>query len=64
MDKVRKVGKGGWHPEGRESWRGDFKGINKVVRYPQGLGRNLYGNRLTMTVSIGRISGQGKRHAF
>jgi hypothetical protein len=27
--------KGGWHPKGKdggkESWRGDFKGINQVV---------------------------------
>ncbi len=37
MDKVKKIGKGGWHPEGRESWRGDFKGINKVVCYTSGM---------------------------
>lgn len=31
----RNVVKEGWHPKGRdggkESWRGDFKGINQVV---------------------------------
>lgn len=30
--------KGGWHPQGKEggkeSWRGDFKGINQVVSSP------------------------------
>jgi hypothetical protein len=30
--------KGGWHPKGKdgkkESWRGDFKGIDQVVRSP------------------------------
>ena len=30
--------KGGWHPKGKdggkESWRGDFKGINQVVWIP------------------------------
>lgn len=35
MDKVKDVAKGGWHPKGKEggkeSWRGDFKGINQVV---------------------------------
>lgn len=29
------IAKGGWHPKGkdggRESWRGDYKGINTVV---------------------------------
>ena len=32
----RNVMKDGWHPKGKEggkeSWRGDFKGINQVVR--------------------------------
>ena len=36
MDNVKGVMKGGWHPKGKdggkESWRGDFKGINQVVR--------------------------------
>ena len=36
MDKFKEVAKGGWHPKGKdgkgESWRGDFKGINQVVR--------------------------------
>lgn len=35
MDKVKNVTKSGWHPSGKdgkkESWRGDFKGINQVV---------------------------------
>ena len=40
MDKVNKIRKEGWHPSGKqgssgsgskESWRGDFKGINQVV---------------------------------
>ncbi len=35
MDKLKGVAKGGWHPEGKgggkESWRGDFKGINQVA---------------------------------
>ena len=35
MDKVKGVAKGGWHPKGKdggkESWRGEFKGINQVV---------------------------------
>ena len=34
-DSMRNVMKGGWHPKGKdggkESWRGDFKGINQVV---------------------------------
>lgn len=29
------LAKGGWHPKGKdggkESWRGDFKGINQIV---------------------------------
>ena len=36
MDKIKGVAKGGYHPKGKEggteSWRGDFKGINTVVR--------------------------------
>lgn len=35
MEKVKNVTKSGWHPSGKdgkkESWRGDFKGINQVV---------------------------------
>lgn len=35
MSGLRGVIKEGWHPKGREggkeSWRGDFKGINQVV---------------------------------
>ncbi|KAI9873008.1 MAG: hypothetical protein M1830_000945 [Pleopsidium flavum] len=35
MDKLKGVAKGGWHPEGKdggkESWRGDFKGIGQVA---------------------------------
>lgn len=37
MEKVKSVTKSGWHPSGKdgkkESWRGDFKGINQVVSY-------------------------------
>ncbi|KAL8730225.1 MAG: hypothetical protein Q9166_004202 [cf. Caloplaca sp. 2 TL-2023] len=35
MDKAKGLAKGGWHPKGkdggRESWRGEHKGINQVV---------------------------------
>lgn len=35
MNKAKEVAKSGWHPKGKdggkESWRGDFKGINSVV---------------------------------
>jgi hypothetical protein len=35
MDKAKGIVKGGWHPPGKdggkESWRGDNKGINQVV---------------------------------
>ncbi|KAL9104919.1 MAG: hypothetical protein Q9163_000164 [Psora crenata] len=35
MDKAKSITKSGWHPKGkdggRESWRGDFKGINQVA---------------------------------
>jgi hypothetical protein len=35
MSGLRNTIKGGWHPEGKEggkeSWRGDFKGINQVA---------------------------------
>ena len=38
MDKVKNVAKSGWHPPGKdggkESWRGDNKGINQVVSQP------------------------------
>jgi hypothetical protein len=39
MSGFSNVMKGGWHPKGKEggkeSWRGDFKGINQVVgTYP------------------------------
>lgn len=37
-DGFKGMMKNGWHPKGkdggRESWRGDFKGINQVVNYP------------------------------
>lgn len=44
MSDFKGVMKNGWHPKGREggkeSWRGDFKGINQVVSlqmfYPAG----------------------------
>ena len=32
MDKVKKIGKEGWHPESRPSLRSNYKGVNKVVR--------------------------------
>jgi hypothetical protein len=36
MSGLRETLKEGWHPKGKsggkESWRGDFKGINQVVR--------------------------------
>ncbi|KAI9660499.1 MAG: hypothetical protein M1821_009849 [Bathelium mastoideum] len=35
MSGIKNIVKGGWHPEGknggRESWRGEFKGINQVA---------------------------------
>jgi len=35
MSDLRGLVKNGWHPKGKEggkeSWRGDFKGINQVV---------------------------------
>jgi hypothetical protein len=38
MSGFKDIAKGGWHPKGRdggkESWRGDFKGINQVVCTP------------------------------
>lgn len=38
MDRAKGVVKGGWHPKGKdggkESWRGEFKGINQVVWAP------------------------------
>jgi hypothetical protein len=38
MSGFRNVMKDGWHPKGKEggkeSWRGDFKGINQVVSHP------------------------------
>lgn len=38
-DSFKGMMKGGWHPKGKdgtskESWRGDFKGINQVVSPP------------------------------
>lgn len=38
MSGLKDLAKGGWHPKGKdggkESWRGDFKGINQIVRPP------------------------------
>jgi hypothetical protein len=35
MDSLKGLSKGGWHPKGKgggkETWRGDFKGIDTVV---------------------------------
>ncbi|KAL8793162.1 MAG: hypothetical protein Q9195_004274 [Heterodermia aff. obscurata] len=43
MDKAKGVVKSGWHPSGKdgkkESWRGDFKGINQVAGWV-GKGKN------------------------
>lgn len=45
MSDFKNVMKGGWHPKGKdggkESWRGDFKGVNQVV-WPRD--RPLYGS--------------------
>jgi hypothetical protein len=38
MDRAKGLVKGGWNPKGkdggRESWRGDFKGVSTVVSDP------------------------------
>lgn len=43
MEKAKDLAKGGWHPKGkdggRESWRGEHKGINQVVRLPKDASR-------------------------
>jgi len=40
MSDFKGIVKGGWHPKGKdggkESWRGDFKGIDQVVSKPCG----------------------------
>jgi hypothetical protein len=38
MSGLKNLAKGGWHSGGKgeggkESWRGDFKGVNTVVRF-------------------------------
>jgi hypothetical protein len=37
MDKFKGIAKGGWQPKGKdggkESWRGDFKGVDQIVRH-------------------------------
>ncbi|MCJ1468541.1 hypothetical protein MMC07_007170 [Pseudocyphellaria aurata] len=38
MEKIKDVTKSGWHPK-KESWRGDFKGINQVAGWV-GKGKN------------------------
>jgi hypothetical protein len=58
MSGLREKMKGGWHPKGKdgkssESWRGDFKGINQVVRHLKP--RNKNGS---LTVA-GRVDGKG-----
>ena len=39
MERVKGITKNGYHPTGKdggkESWRGDYKGINQVVGPPQ-----------------------------
>lgn len=46
MSGFKGLVKEGWHPKGndggRESWRGDFKGINQVVRHPNIPYYNIY----------------------
>ena len=41
MERVKGITKNGYHPTGKdggkESWRGDYKGINQVVSPPQDL---------------------------
>lgn len=50
MDKAKSIAKGGWHPPGKnggkESWRGDNKGINQVVSLLRAACLSLY-HRLT-----------------
>lgn len=65
MSGLRDTLKGGWHPKGKsggkESWRGDFKGINQVVRtclqsFPHIQHLAFADARL----AIGRMDGKGK----
>lgn len=53
MSGLRNTMKGGWHPEGKEggkeSWRGDFKGINQVVSLPLAPPGSQLGRRLMLT---------------
>ena len=63
MDKIKDVAKGGWHPPGKqggtESWRGDFKGINQVVR----LLRLRSSGAILMYCLMPRQDGWGKERA-
>ena len=42
MSGLKNVAKNGWHPTGKdgqaESWRGEYKGINKMVCCEHGRG--------------------------
>ena len=50
------VMKSGWHPKGKdggkESWRGDFKGINQVVSVAPRALCNLKSTKTDMTLSV------------
>ena len=45
MPGLKDVVKGGWRPE-KESWRGDFKGINQMVRCPDAIIWTAFGDRV------------------
>ena len=59
MSGFKGMMKDGWHPKGKdggkESWRGDFKGINQVV---SAHGRDLFH---LLTQGVGRLDGQESR---
>ena len=54
MDTARSITKSGWHPKGKdggkESWRGDYKGINQVVCAPVAL--DSVSNHMLLTPNI------------
>jgi hypothetical protein len=59
MSDFKNVMKGGWHPKGKdggkESWRGDFKGINQVVRLVRAPHETS-----TYIWPVGRMDGKGQ----
>lgn len=61
MSGFRGVMNGGWHPKGKEggkeSWRGDFKGINQVVCRQQ----HFCGFYVNSDDNTGRLDGKGQR---